>query len=344
VQDRGSIADVRLVNALVFGRLVGAALAAVLAVPAAAPPPPSPETLAALAHLKQNHELPIYYLGTSYQGMSLVFVEDDVPAGFVYADCSEVDLETYGLDCHHVVAVMDWPPIPGEISTQGRCTFATTIRGATAAFFPVNSHTLRLFTRGTTVWIGSESRRAALAAARRLRGLNVELGPGQRFPHRDVHRALGHCRAPKPPPKPTPKQRYERRMRNSWTIQSAGTISLASLDPHAPDPDAVAAEFLDEVGTFPLLLRNEATRIERIAPPAPVSDLQAQLVTELRSYADDVDAMLELVRQGAWRDEQAFPPQRDAFEARSKQHSQQLLAIVHAFKARGYTIVSPPGD
>jgi hypothetical protein len=50
------------------------------------------------------------------------------------------------------------------------------------------------------------------------------------------------------------------------------------------------------------------------------------------------------VRQGAWRDEQTFQPQRDAFEASSKQHSARLLAIVHAFKALGYTIVSPPGD
>jgi hypothetical protein len=133
-------------------------------------------------------------------------------------------------------------------------------------------------------------------------------------------------------------------MRSSWTIESASTISLAELDPQAPDADAVAAEFLDEVGTFPLLLRNEAERIELIAPPAEVADLQAQLVTELRAYADDVDPMLELVRQGAWRDEQAFQPQRDAFEAASKQHAQQLLAIVRAFKVRGYKVVSPPPE
>jgi hypothetical protein len=328
----------------VFGRLVGTAVAAALAVPAAAPPPPSPEALAAVEHMKHSHALPIYYLGTQYHGMSLAYAEDDVPAGFVYADCSKLDLETYGLDCHHVLTVMNWPPIPGEISTQGRCTFATTIRGATAAFFPVNPHTLRVFTRGTTIWIGSDSRAAALAAARALRGLNVELAPGQRFPHRDVHAALGRCRPPKPAPPPTPKQRYERRMRSSWTIQSASTISLAGLDPHNPDADAVAAEFLDEVGTFPLLLRNEATRIELIPPPDPVRDLQTKLVVELRAYADDVDAMLELVRQGAWRDAQAFQPQRDAFESGSKQHSQRLLAIVRAFKALGYTIVYPPGD
>jgi hypothetical protein len=276
--------------------------------------------------------------------MSLVFVEDDEPASFVYADCSLLDLETYGLDCRHVLTVDDWPPIPGEISTQGRCTFSTTIRGATAALFPVNPHTLRVFTRGTTIWISSDSRRSALAAARALSGLNVKLAAGQRFPHRDVHAALGRCRPPKPAPPPTPKQRYERRMRGSWTIQSASTISLDGLDPAAADADAIAKEFLDEVGTFPLLLRNEAKRIELIAPPAPVADLQAQLVAELRAYADDVDPMLELVRQGAWRDRQAFQPQRDAFEASSKRHSQQLLAIVRSFKALGYKIVSPPGD
>jgi hypothetical protein len=327
-----------------FGRLVGAALATALAVPGAAPPPPSPEALAAVEHMKHSHALPIYYLGTQYQGMSLVYAEDDVPAGFLYADCTEVDLETYSLDCHHDVVVYDWPPIPGEISTQGRCTFSTTIRGATAALFPVSPHTLHVFTRGTTIWIGSDSRRTALAAARALRGLNVKVEPGQRFPHRDVHAALGRCRPPKPAPPPTPKQRYERRMRDSWTIQSASTISLAGLDPAAADPDAIAKEFLEEVGTFPLLLRNEAKRIELITPPAAVGDLQTQLVAELRAYADDIDPMLELVRQGAWRDRQAFQPQRDAFEAASKQHSEQLLAIVDAFKALGYKIVSPPPD
>ena len=294
--------------------------------------------------MKHSHALPIYYLGTSYQGMSLAYAEDDEPAGFLYADCTAVDLETYSLDCHHVLAVYDWPPIPGEISTQGRCTFATTVRGATAALFPTSPHTLHVFTRGTTIWIGSDSRRTALAAARALRRLNVKLGPGQRFPHRDVHTALGRCRPPKPAPPPTPKQRYERRMRGSWTIQSASTINLDGLDPAAADADAIAKEFLDEVGTFPLLLRNEAKRIELIAPPAPVADLQTQLVAELRAYADDVDPMLELVRQGAWRDRQAFQPQRDAFEASSKRHSQQLLAIVRSFKALGYKIVSPPGD
>jgi hypothetical protein len=328
----------------VFGMLVGAALAVTLAVPAAAPPPPSPEALAAVEHMKHSHALPIYYLGTQYRGMSLVYAEDDEPAGFLYADCTKVDLETYSLDCHHDVVVYDWPPIPGEISTQGRCTFSTTIRGATAALFPTSPHTLHVFTRGTTIWIGSDSRRTALAAVRALRGLNVKVGPGQRFPHRDVHAALGRCRPPKPAPPPTPKQRYERRMRDSWTIQSASTISLAGLDPDHPNADAFAAEILDEVGTFPLLLRNEATRIELIKPPDPVRDLQAKLVAELRAYADDVDAMLELVRQGAWRDAQAFQPQRAAFEAASKQHSERLLAIVSAFKALGYKIVSPPGD
>ena len=326
---------------LVLGRLVSVAVAAGAAVPGAAPPV-SPDTLATLARMKHSHALPIYYLGTHYQGMSLVFVEDDEPASFVYADCSLLDLETYGLDCHHVLTVDDWPPIPGEISTQGRCTFSTAIRGATAVLFPVNPHTLRVFTRGTTIWISSDSRRSALAAARALSGLNVKLAAGQRFPHRDVHAALGRCRAPKPPPKPTAKQRYERRMRSSWTIGSASTISLAGLDPHAPDADAAAADFVDEVGKFSLLLRNEATRIELITPPVPVSDLQAQLVAELRAYADDVDAMLELVRQGAWRDEQAFQPQRDAFETSSKQHAARLLAIVRAFKARGYTIAARP--
>jgi hypothetical protein len=201
-----------------------------------------------------------------------------------------------------------------------------------------------VFTRGTTIWIGSDSRRTALAAARALRGLNVKLGPGQRFPKRDVHKVLGRCRPPKPAPPPTPKQRYERRMRDSWTIQSASTISLAGLDPAAANPDAIAKEFLDDVGTFPLLLRNEAKRIELISPPDPVRDLQTQLVAELRAYADDIDPMLELVRQGAWRDRQAFKPQREAFEASSKQHSERLLAIVSAFKAKGYKIVWPPGD
>jgi hypothetical protein len=187
----------------------------------------------------------------------------------------------------------------------------------------------------------SDSRRAELAAARALRGLNVKLAPGHRLPHRDVHAALGRCRPPKPAPPPTPKQRYERRMRSSWTIESASTISLEGLNPDASDADAVANEFVDEVGTFPLLVRNEAKRIELIAP---VTDLQAQLVTELRAYADDVDPMLELVRQGAWRDEQTFQPERDAYEAASKQHSEQLLAVVRAFKANGYRIVFPPPE
>src|SRR6266566_1196370 len=47
---------------------------------------------------------------------------------------------------------------PGEISTLGRCTFTTVVRGATAALFPVDPTTLRVFTRGATIWISAATR------------------------------------------------------------------------------------------------------------------------------------------------------------------------------------------
>ena len=153
------------VCAAMLGRFAAVVLAAGLAIPASAPPPPSPDALAAVEHLKHSHALPIYYLGTSYRGMSLAYAGDDVPAGFVYADCTEVDLETCSLDCHHVVAVENWPPIPGEIWTQGRCTFSTTIRGATAALFPASPHTLHVFARETTT--GSTATRSGRSSPRR---------------------------------------------------------------------------------------------------------------------------------------------------------------------------------
>jgi hypothetical protein len=217
------------------------------------------------------------------------------------------------------------------------------VRNVTVALFPSNPQTLRVFTRKTTVYIRAKSLHDSLAAARALQGLNVRLTPSQPLPPRDVSRQLGRCRPPKEQPPLTPKQRYERQMQQSWTAQSASELSLPN-PALAADSRAVAQSFVDGVGTFPFLLRNEATRLSGIRPPAAVAGLQSKLVSELRAYADDVDQALQIIRDGAWNDKPAYAAKRRELEARFRRHSKTIIAVITSFQKRGYVIARKPAD
>src|SRR5207237_2345368 len=151
----------------------------------------------ALRRLRRTRRQPIFFLGRHYRGLSLVRVDTGPPEGRVdlyYADCTYTELTTLGLDCDRDLEIEEWFPTPGEISTQGRCTFTMTIRGVTVARFPINPQTLRFFARGTTVEISTDRLTDELAAARALRGVNVAVAAGAPIAGRDVHRALGRCR------------------------------------------------------------------------------------------------------------------------------------------------------
>jgi len=209
---------------------------------------------------------PAYWLGPRYDGLDLVYVESGDEAFFksslYYADCSQFDLQTLSPHCHRIVEVDNDVPAPGEISTMGRCIFSTDVHGITVATFPVNPGDLRVFSRGATILVSARRRSESLQAIAALQPLN-----GRPLAHRDVSAALGTCKPP--PPKPlvrlSAKERYERRMKHSFFIESVGGLNLNRV--------TVA------------LVRNEADRIEKIKPPAAVAALHARLVTELRAYA-----------------------------------------------------------
>ena len=83
-----------------------------------------------------NRRQPIFFLSQHYGGLSLVKADTGPPEGPVdlyYADCTYTELTTLGLDCHRDLDIEEWFPAPGEISTQGRCTFTRTIRGVTSS-------------------------------------------------------------------------------------------------------------------------------------------------------------------------------------------------------------------
>ena len=251
-------------------RQLVAIVAVLLVAPAAAATPPhlTPSVVRTVERLKASHGTPLYYLGLGYRGMTLVRAETvGPPTDFDYADCTADELSVSALACRHVLYLEEWPPTPGEISTQGRCTFATTVRGVTAALFPVNPTTLRVFTRATTIEITGSTRASELAAVRAFRALNVALAPGAPFPARDVNRLLGRCRTPRAQPPPTARQAYARRMQRAFTIESASPLDLSTVSARVADPRAVVREFLGNTRTFPLLLRTEAQRLSAIRPP-----------------------------------------------------------------------------
>ena len=303
----------------------------------------STKTLKALERLSRTKQTPLYYLGRHYNGLPLVGVNSSDPVTLIYADCSALELNTFSPRCRRAVEVELWRPIPGEISTQGRCTFSGRVRNATVALFPSNPQTLRVFARETTVHISAKSLHDSLAAARALQGLNIRLTPSEPLPSRDVSRQLGRCRPPKKQPPLTPRQRYERQMQQSWTAASASELSLPG-PANAADSRAVAQSFVTNVRTFPLLLRNEATRLSGVRAPTAVVGLQAKLVSELRAYADDVDLALEIVRNGAWHDKPVYASKRKELEARFRRHSKAIIAIVTSFQTRGYVIALKSGD
>jgi hypothetical protein len=115
---------------------------------------------------------PFYYLDLHYDGLHLVDAEAPDPMDpsssttFGYADCTMRQLGTFDPACHRTLVIDLSRPERGEITIQGRCTYSTTVRGATAALFPVNPGSLRIFTKGTTIYVSSRSLRESLAAAR----------------------------------------------------------------------------------------------------------------------------------------------------------------------------------
>jgi hypothetical protein len=290
----------------------------------------------ALTRLKRNRRQPIFFLGRHYRGLSLVQVDTGPPEGPVdlsYADCTSTELSTLGLDCHRDLHLEEWFPIPGEISTQGRCTFTTTIRGVTVARFPVNPQTLRFFARGTTVEITTARLPDELAAARALRGVNVTVPAGAPVAGRDVHRRLGRCR---PPQHPTVKQAYEAKMKSFFTVEYA-------FDPSgAPWRDAKqAASAQDDFRTHTLLLRHESERISAIKPPPAVADLQPKLAQLLRAYAVDLDRCVAALRAGDWKDDSKWGPESRRFAAQFRADAGAIDAVVNDFRKRGYHIAGP---
>ncbi|MGC9973980.1 MAG: hypothetical protein ABSC36_01140 [Gaiellaceae bacterium] len=308
-------------------------------------PAVSVRTLKALERIRrQTKQPPLYYLGLRYEGLPLVGVNRDPYVSLVYADCTMLELSTLSPACRRVVWVNLERPAPGEITTQGRCTFSNRTRGATVALFPGDGQTLRVFTKETTVYISSFSRslRDELAAARALRGLNVRLAASEPLPSRDISRQLGRCRTPKQQTPLTRKQLYQEKMQRSWAIVSTSTLILPA--PANLDNPSARQMFFAGVGTFPLLLRNEAARLGAVSPPADVADLQAKLIAELRAYADDVDLSLELIRSGAWHDKPTYMSKRKELDARFKRCSNAIGAIVTSFRKRGYVIAQEVVD
>lgn len=286
---------------------------------------------------------PAYWLGPRYDGLKLVYVESGSEAFFTsslyYADCSWLDLNTLSPRCHRAIEVDNDVPTRGEISTMGRCIFSTAVQGVTVATFPVNPSDLRVFARRATIMVSARSRSQALKAIGALKPLN-----GHPLVHRDVSAVLGTCKAP--PPRPpvhlTVKQRYEGRMKGTWSVESISAITLEEVS-SAAKPKAVLQEFLSELEPEPALLRNEAERIEQLKPPADVATEQDRLVGELRSYADVVDqAVRQAKRDGL--DAQAWSRDRKSLQPRLDEAESALVRTVKAFQARGYSIFAKPTD
>jgi len=273
-----------------------------------------------------------------------VYVESGSDAFFksslYYADCSWFDVRSLSPHCHRIVEVDNDVPAEGEISTMGRCIFSTIVHGVTVATFPVNPGDLRVFARSATILVSARSRSESLKAIAALHPLN-----GHPLVHRDVSAALGSCKPP--PPKPavhlSAKQRYEQRMKHSFFIESIAGINLNAVDPAAARPKLILEEFLSNAETEPALLRNEADRIEKIQPPAPVAAQQARLVTELRAYAAVLDDTLAEARRDGL-DEQAWTADRRALQPRLAAAASPITRTVEEFRARGYSIFVKPSD
>jgi hypothetical protein len=127
-------------------------------------------------------------------------------------------------------------------------------------------------------------------------------------------------------------------MRASFSYESTSRLQFAGLTPRAPSN---VRRWLWNERVLSLLLRNEATRIDRIEPPAAVHDLHERLASQLRAYADDLDDGAKLVRSGAWRDEATFVPKSDRLEARFESDASAILATIRAFRRRSADYPKP---
>jgi hypothetical protein len=287
---------------------------------------------------------PAYWLGPRYDRLNLVHVESGEEAFFksslYYADCSWLDVRSLSLRCHRILEVDNDVPTPGEISTMGRCIFSTSVHGVTVATFPVNPGDLRVFSRAATILVSSRSRSESLKAIAGLKPLN-----GRQLVHRDVSAALGTCKPPAPrrPVRQSAKKRYERRMKHSFFIESIAGINLSAVDPLAARPKVILDEFLSNGEAEPALLRNEADRIERIQPPAPVAAQQARLVEGLRAYATVLDDVLTDARRDGL-DEHAWAADRRVLQPQLAAAASAITRTVQVFRARGYSIFIKPSD
>ena len=287
---------------------------------------------------------PSYWLGPRYDGLKLVYVESGDEAFFTsslyYSDCSWFDMNTLSPRCHRTIEVDNDVPTRGEISTMGRCIFATSVQGVTVATFPVNPEALRVFARGATILVSARTRSESLKAIAALKPLN-----GHPLVHRDVSAALGTCQAPPSPPhvRLSAKQRYEQRMKGAFLIESIAQINLSAVSPTAAKPKLVLDDFLSALETEPALLRNEADRIEGIKPPAAVAAQHARLIAELRSYADVTDGVLSDARRDGL-DEHAWDTDRGALEPRISAAESAIIRTIEGFRARGYSVFVKPSD
>jgi hypothetical protein len=302
-----------------------------------------PSVAKRLAVAKASKDL-AYWLGPRYDGLKLIHVESGSEAFFAsslyYGDCSWFDLNSLSPSCHRLVEVDNDVPAPGEISTQGRCIFSTSVNGVTVATFPVNPDVLRVFARRATVLVSSRRRSETLKAIAALEPLN-----GHPLVRRDVSAALGTCKvpAPKPPVRLSAKQRYEQLMKASFVVESTGEINLNAVDPVAAKPRLVLDEFLNDAREEPALLRNEASRIEDIHPPAVLATEQTRLVAELRAYAAVLDDVLAAARRDGL-DDHRWTADRRLLDPRIAAASGALAHTVQAFRAHGYSIYAQSSD
>jgi hypothetical protein len=287
---------------------------------------------------------PAYWLGTRYDGLKLVYVESGSDAFFksslYYADCPWFDLNSLSLRCHRLVEIDNDVPAQGEISSMGRCIFSSSVRGVTVATFPVNPGDLRVFARGATILVSARQRSESLSAIAALRPLN-----GHPLEPRDVATALGTCELPprKRPLRLSEKQRYEQRMKRSLLIESVAPVNLNAVDPVAARPKVILDEFLSAAEVEPALLRNEASRIEKIQPPAAVAAAQARLVVELRACAAVLDHVLADARRDGL-DAHAWAADRRVLQPHLAAATSAITNTIRTFRASGYSIVAKPSD
>jgi hypothetical protein len=290
---------------------------------------------------------PLYWLGLHYQGLALINASSfgPAPVDLAYGDCTVDELNTFSSACHRFVSVLDVPAVEPDPTITGRCVLSATVRGTSAAAFVQNGRTLLyVFTPGATIEIGSTTVEVDLAAARALVGLNVHLAAGAPLPARDVRGQLGPCHAA-PPQTLTAKQAYEQKMKSAFFIQSVAYMTLpSSFTVGNLDPQSAVDRFLESLGEFPDLLRNEAAHLQQITPPAAVADLHAQLIAGLDKDAADLDQVKTLLLGGAWKYAEGWAASAAQYNAALYHDARAIVNTARAFASRGYVVYVKPTE